>query len=214
MAVEERAAAQRRERQGEPPGPRLGGEEFFEQHRAARHLGGAVILDDGRDFVAEREQAARLEADDRHAARRIGCERREGALGLLPRFVDAADGEEGAAAAQRSRAAVGRRRDLDAVAAGAQDAERSAQVFRLEVAVEGVGEEDDVAGFGREWSSAPLPQPRPPRPPPRPSPASGGGSWRSSRGTSRCASVAGCGARRSRRGFRRARRRRGRGRAG
>ena len=145
VAVEERAATQWRERQGKPPRLRLAGEEFLEQHRPARHLGGAAVLDDRRDLVAEREQAARLEADDRHAARSIGCERRERALGLFTCLVDAAHGEESAAAAQRPRAAVGGGRDLDAVAAGAQHRERGAQVFRLEVAVEGVGEEDDVA---------------------------------------------------------------------
>ena len=58
-------------------------------------------LDHRRHFVAEAEDAARLEPDQRNAARH---ERRDGgdhALGLAPRLIDHADRQERAAAAER-----------------------------------------------------------------------------------------------------------------
>src|SRR5262249_19659762 len=104
----------------------------------------ARVLHDRRDLVAEAEDAARLEADDRNAAREERIERRQHALGFGLGFVDLADGEKGTAATERAWAAVGRRGDVDGVAAGNEHGEGRVQVLALEVAVEGVGEEDDV----------------------------------------------------------------------
>src|SRR5262249_51221727 len=47
-----------------------------------------------------------------------------------------------AAAAQRTRRPVDRRRDRNAITAGGEDGERRIEVLALEVAIEGVGEED------------------------------------------------------------------------
>ena len=81
----------------------------------------------------------------------IGRDRRDHALGLAPRLVDLADRQEGAAAAERALRAVRGLRDVHRVAGGAQHRHGGVEVLALEVAVEGVGEQDDLAPL----SSAP-----------------------------------------------------------
>ena len=55
------------------------------------------------ELVAQRIQARGLEPDDGSAARDVRRERGHDAPSLLPRLVDQAGGEIGAAAAQRPR---------------------------------------------------------------------------------------------------------------
>src|SRR6202035_4360306 len=86
---------------------------------------------------------------DGHAAGCERCERRDGALGLAARFVDEADRQERTSATQRPRRAIRWRGDMHPIAAGAQDLHGCMEIFRLEVAIESVGEENDLAStFG------------------------------------------------------------------
>ena len=84
--------------------------------------------------------------------------RGDAALGLAPRLVDEPDREERAPAAERTRAAVHGLRQMHAVAGGGEHAERGLDVLRLEIAVEGVGEEHDparIVGAGQPRRLAP-----------------------------------------------------------
>ena len=83
-----------------------------------------------------------LEADDAGAASDEGGERGERAAGLGAGLLDAAGGEEGPAAAERPAGGAG---VVEAVAGGGEHPLGGGEVPRLEVAVEGVGEEHEVA---------------------------------------------------------------------
>ena len=74
-----------------------------------------------------------------------GAKRGERALRFRARLIDFADGQEGAAAAQRA-SAIGRRREMDPIAGGGQHRERRIDILALEIAIESVGEENDLAG--------------------------------------------------------------------
>ncbi len=89
-------------------------------------------------FVAQRQQAGRLQPDHRQVA----AENVERAACLAARPVHHAGGEKAAAAAERTAAVF---RHTHAIAGGGQHAQRGAQVLRLEPAIERVGEQDDVA---------------------------------------------------------------------
>ena len=102
---------------------------------------------------------------------------------------------------KRPRRSVARRRDAHAIAAGAQHFDCGAEILRLEIAVEGVGEQDDLARFvspplaegdGRAAAHRSRPMSASAAPP-RPR------AIRMASGTSRGASAAGCGAPKSRR---------------
>ena len=86
MAVHQRALRDRLERQLEPPERGLAHEKFLEHQRVHRELLRAVGLDHRGDFVAEAQDAARLEPDHVDAARDIRRDRRDHALGLAPRL--------------------------------------------------------------------------------------------------------------------------------
>ena len=61
------------------------------------------------------------------------------------RFIHRADRQEGAPTAQRPLVAVDRQRRMHMVAGGDQHAERRVEILALEIAVEGVGEQHDLA---------------------------------------------------------------------
>ena len=84
-----------------------------------RELLGALGLDHRRHFVAEAEDAARLQPDHRHAARDEGRDRRDRPLGLAPRLIDVADREERAAATERTLRAVRGLGDMHRISGGA-----------------------------------------------------------------------------------------------
>ena len=93
MTVQQSAAAHRCQRQGQPSGAGLADQEFLEQHGVIGNPRGAAVRHHGGDFVAEREQATRLETHDGYAA----C-RRSGASAAMVRsafsrrvLVDEAD---------------------------------------------------------------------------------------------------------------------------
>ena len=102
MAVQQRPFANLLQRQLQTSCIRLTRQELLEGQREAGKALRPLALHHRRHFVAEAEQAAWLEADHRHTARDERFERRQRALGLDARFVDLADGEEGASAAQRT----------------------------------------------------------------------------------------------------------------
>src|SRR5580704_2434214 len=109
---------------------------------------GSVVLAQRQQLVAQREQAAWLEANDRNAARR---ERRVGLhqpVKLGSGLIDETRREEGAPAAEWT-ASAGRLRHMDAIAAFDQYAQRGVEILALVIAVEGVGEQHDLAAVGR-----------------------------------------------------------------
>src|SRR5262249_12179468 len=136
---------QRLQRQIELPLLALARQEFLEQQGVRRQRIGCLALYQRRQLVAERQQAARLEAEDRHAARDIGRERLERALPPLARLLDQPDREEGAATAQRPLVAVLRQRRIHAVPAGGEHAAGGVEILALEITVEGVGKQHDLA---------------------------------------------------------------------
>ena len=108
----------------------------------------SVVRAQREQLVAQRQQAARLEADDRHAARgerRIG---RNQPIELGARLIDQAGREKRPPAAQRP-AAVGGLREMHAIAACDQHAQRGVEIFALVDAIEGIGEQHDLAAVGR-----------------------------------------------------------------
>src|SRR5262249_59047620 len=86
-----------------------------------------------------------LEADGRNAGSQQRGEGGDAALGLAPRLIDEPDREEGTPAAERATVAVRRRRQVHAVAGGREHGERGGDILRLEIAIEGVGEERHLA---------------------------------------------------------------------
>src|ERR1700726_4963809 len=137
MAVQQRALGDGRERQAEAAGLHLAREKLLKHQGLFSELAPRFPGDDPRDLVAEAEQAARLEPDDRYAAREVWRERGQHPLRLMQRFVHLADRQERAAAAQRP-AAVRRRCDVHAIAAGGEHRERSVDGLALEVTVKGI----------------------------------------------------------------------------
>src|SRR3970040_165735 len=101
MAVQECLFWQRSQRKIEFAILLLAGEEFLQQQRLPRQRLRRIALEQGRQLVAEGEQAARLQTDDGNAARGVWREHGQRALHFAPRLVDLADRQEGAAAAER-----------------------------------------------------------------------------------------------------------------
>ena len=114
MTVQKRALLYRRELQIEPSGGRFARQKFLEQQRILGNASRRIALHK-LDFVAEAEQAAWLEADDRHVPFNIWRKRSERALRFRSRLVHFSDRKERPAAAQGS-AAVFRLRDIDPIA--------------------------------------------------------------------------------------------------
>ena len=98
----------------------------------------------GDEFVAQRQQAGRLQTDDRNTARHEGGGGGDDAARLHPRLVDQPGRQECAPAAERPPA-VRRRQHRHAIAETGEHVGGGAQVLGLEIGVEGVGEEGDLA---------------------------------------------------------------------
>src|SRR5262245_61074764 len=142
VPVQQRLFADRCERQR--AAVELSHNEFLKHQCAGRKLARVAILDQRRNLVAEADQATWLEPDHRHATRH---ERREGcdaALGFAPRLLDRADGKERATAAQWP---IVRPQQMNPAAGGVQNSERGFDVFRLEIAAEGIHEQHDLAAM-------------------------------------------------------------------
>ncbi len=126
------------------PGSGLARQKFLEQKRRTADLACHIVLHQRRYLVAEAEQTTRLEAEHGHALLDIRKQRGQRSLRFRARLIDFADGQKSPAAAQRA-AAVGRHRKMDLIASRAQHRDRRVEILALEIAIEGVGEEDDVA---------------------------------------------------------------------
>ncbi len=148
MAVHQRLGGDRAERQREVPGGGLADQKLLEQQRLRADALRGFVGSQRQQFVAQRQQAARLQADDRHPARgerRVG---RNQPVELGAGMIDQARREKGAPAAQRP-AAIRGPWNVDAISAGDQHAQRGVEVFALVGAIEGVGEQHDLAAVGR-----------------------------------------------------------------
>src|SRR4029079_17859596 len=97
-----------------------------------------------RNFIAEAEHTAGLQADDGHAALDVRCEPGERAFSFLACFVHLADGKERAAAAQWPRRTIGRLGEADPIAAGVEHGPCGIQILSFEVAVESVSKKHDL----------------------------------------------------------------------
>ncbi len=124
------------------PGSGLAHQELLERQGRARERRARCPGMEQLELVAQAENARRLEAHDGHAAADERLERVEQAPGFGTRGFDHARREVRPAAAER--AAVGRYRRADGVPAGRQHRHGGTEVLRLEVRIEGVGQEHDV----------------------------------------------------------------------
>ena len=165
MAVQQRALGDLLERQLEPPFLRFARQEFLEGQRAGGKPLRALVLDHRRHFVAEAEQAARLQARPpacrarRRARAPRACAPPPCAPGRPCRWRGTC-GRSTAAATNCRRAAP-----VHLIAARREHSERGIDVLALEVAVEGVGEQHDLSfaaailpGGSRNTSDAPVRQ--------------------------------------------------------
>src|SRR5262249_50213800 len=157
MSVHEGGALRAVQRQSKSTRVRFRGQEFLERERLSGEPFRDITLEQRRDLVAKAEHAARLETDHRHAALDEWRQRIENPLRLVPRFLDLADRQERAAAAQRARIAVLYRPcDFDPGSRGVEHGERRVDVLALEIALEGVAEEASVR-LGPSRRLLPLP---------------------------------------------------------
>ncbi len=120
--------------EGQPAG--LLRQELLEQEGVPRELIGA--FHQHREFIAQGEEARRLQADDRNTPRRGGPEYLEHALSFALCLVHHAGRKECPSAAK----AIG---DLHPITRGFQHDFRRAGVLGFEVPVERIDEKDDVA---------------------------------------------------------------------
>ncbi len=96
-----RFCGKRGEREIEASRAMLAREELLDQEGAFRQALRGLAETHHQELVAQRQQARRLEADDRRAALDVRRERGDDAPRLALRLVDEARGEVGPAAAQR-----------------------------------------------------------------------------------------------------------------
>ena len=101
-----------------------------------------------RHLVTKRQGAGRLQPDDAHAASCQRIERRHQPFGLGARLVDHARREIGPAAAIGTSSC--RCRGEHIIAGGTKHPDCGAQIFRFEIAVEGISEQNHRgSGSGR-----------------------------------------------------------------
>src|SRR5215207_2960992 len=131
------------------------------------------------ELVAEGVEAGRLEPDDAAARRDERRQRVERAPRLFARLLDQARREEGAAAAQGTALRPG---VVKAVARRGEDALGGGEILGLEVAVEGVAEEDEIAAVAAHGLGGGGPARLEPRPLPCRHRAAGGKAQRRLRG--------------------------------
>src|SRR5690348_11997425 len=135
--MHQRVGAERAEPQLQPAGLGLAHQEFLEQQSVRADGFCSIVLAQRQQLVTEREQAAWLETDDWHAARRECRVGRNQAVELGAGLVDETGRKEGASAAERTAATRGLR-DMHAIAALDQHAQRSIEVFALVGAIKSV----------------------------------------------------------------------------
>src|SRR6202012_1617925 len=105
-----------------------------------------VVLAQRQQLVAQRQQAAWLEAEDRHAARR------EWRVGLYQTvefgagLIDQTGGEKGSSAAERA-APAHRLWYVHAIAAFDQHAQGGIEILALVIPIESIGEQHDLAAI-------------------------------------------------------------------
>ena len=97
-----------------------------------------------KQFVTERQQAARLESDDRHAALSERGVCRNQPVQFMARLIDQSGRKKGSPAAHRA-GWPGGPREMDPIAALDQHAQRRIEVLALVDAIEGIGEQHDFA---------------------------------------------------------------------
>src|SRR5215471_18334140 len=141
VPMEQRLFADRRERQD---AAELSRYEFLEYQCAGSKHSGIFAPDQGRNLVAEPDDAARLEPDHRYATRHEWRKGFDAALGFTSRLGDFADRQKRAPAAQWP---VASSQQMHPAAGGAQDSERGLDVFGLEIAAERVDEQHDLAAI-------------------------------------------------------------------
>src|SRR5262249_34728337 len=95
---------------------------------------------DRRKLVAQGQQTRGLEPDDRRAGRDMRTESVQHASCLVPRLVDKTGREKGPATAEGP--AIRRVRGDDAIAGARQPPLGGTGIFRLEIAVEGIDQQD------------------------------------------------------------------------
>src|SRR5260370_13151332 len=123
------------------------------------------------ELVEQGQQARGFEPDNRRAGLDMRGERVQCSLRFVARILKETGREKGSSATER---AALRRVGADNTIAGArQKTLGCARVFRFEIAVEGIDDEDDRSSVA---SPHPPPPPRPPPPPPHPG---GVGGWHS-----------------------------------
>ena len=88
MAVYDSLLGDGAERQLQPAGFGLAHQKLLEGERMGADGLGVVVLAQRGEFVAQGQQAARLEADDRHAAGGEGREGGDETVELGPGFID------------------------------------------------------------------------------------------------------------------------------
>ena len=145
MAVQQRLSGHRPKSQFQPPGLRLARQEFLEQKSIGGKALRRVARNDRGDFIAEAKDAARLQSNHRNAAREIRIECGQHAFGFLARLVDQPNRKKCAAAAERARFLIDRCRNMHAITGGLQHRQGGVEILTLEIAVEGIGEENDLA---------------------------------------------------------------------
>ena len=126
----------------------LAHQKFLEQQRVRADALCGVVRAQRQQFVAQRQQAARLQPDDRHAARGKRRVSRNQPIEFGAGLIDQAGRKKRPPAAQRP-AAIRGLRQMHAIAALDQHAQRGVEIFALIGAVEGVGEQHDFAAVGR-----------------------------------------------------------------
>ena len=143
---------------------RLAGDEFLEQIKILAELADLLAEPQAEKFVAHRQQAGRLQPDDRRAGGDRRLQRRQHPFGLGPGFWNHAHREIGPSAAQGAAGfgIVRRRpRDLHAIAAGGEHGDRRLGNFRIEMLGERIDEQPDLAALA--LTERPLPDKRPRR---------------------------------------------------
>src|SRR3954469_19012173 len=102
VAVDQRLAGDRAERQLQAAGLRLALKKFLEQHRMRADALCVMVGSQRQQLVPQRQKTARLQSDDRHAARgewRIG---RDEPIKFFACVIDEAGGKECSSAAKSS----------------------------------------------------------------------------------------------------------------
>src|SRR5947208_1027715 len=136
MAMQQRTLGDRRERKLGAIGDNVC-DILFEQQRVISEAARLFVFQQRRNFIAEAVETAWLKTNHGNTAIDVGRKRAYRALGFPACLVDAPDRQKRAPAAERP---VAHRRDMHATSGGLEHVDRSLDVLRLEIAIEGVDE--------------------------------------------------------------------------